>query len=79
MFWDIKPCISIKVNRRFEGTCRLQQAVLATCFTLVSSLTYSSILKMEETFVRYLLHAGFLLGLFFDPENSGDIFLRNIG
>jgi hypothetical protein len=25
-----------------------------------------------------LLHAGFLLGLFFDPEYGGDIFLRNV-
>jgi hypothetical protein len=24
-------------------------------------------------------HAGFLLGLFFDPEDEGDMFLRNIG
>jgi hypothetical protein len=27
----------------------------------------------------YLLHAGFLLGLFFGPENGGDMFLRNVG
>jgi hypothetical protein len=26
-----------------------------------------------------LLLAGFLLGLFFDPEYVGDIFLRNVG
>jgi hypothetical protein len=27
----------------------------------------------------YLLHAGFLLGLFFDPEHGGDILLGNVG
>jgi hypothetical protein len=27
----------------------------------------------------YVLHAGFLLGLFFDPEDRGDMLLRNIG
>jgi hypothetical protein len=26
----------------------------------------------------YLLHAGFLLSLFFDPEDGGEIFLRNV-
>jgi hypothetical protein len=26
----------------------------------------------------YLLFASFLLGLFFDPEDGGDIFLRNV-
>jgi hypothetical protein len=26
----------------------------------------------------YLLHAGFLLGLFFDLEHEGDMLLRNV-
>jgi hypothetical protein len=26
-----------------------------------------------------LLHAGFLLGLLFNPEDEGDMFLRNVG
>jgi hypothetical protein len=27
----------------------------------------------------YLRHADFLLGLFFDTEDGGDMFLRNVG
>jgi hypothetical protein len=27
----------------------------------------------------YLLHAGFLIGLIFDPDDGGDMLLRNIG
>jgi hypothetical protein len=27
----------------------------------------------------YLLHAGFLLDLFIDPEDGGEMFLRNVG
>jgi hypothetical protein len=27
----------------------------------------------------YLLHAGFLLGSFFDPEDGGEMFLQNVG
>jgi hypothetical protein len=34
---------------------------------------------MEQAASRTLLHDGFLLVLFFDPEDGGDIFLRNFG
>jgi hypothetical protein len=34
---------------------------------------------MERLSVCNLLHADFSLGLFFDPEDEGDIFLRNVG
>jgi hypothetical protein len=35
--------------------------------------------KRVASIIRYLLHAGFLLGLFFDPENGGDMYFRNVG
>jgi hypothetical protein len=48
--WDILPCSPLKVNQLFRGTCRPHlQAELTICFMLVSSLTYSSIMKMEDT------------------------------
>jgi hypothetical protein len=34
---------------------------------------------MKAGSVCHLIHAGFLLGLFFDPEDGGDMFLLNIG
>jgi hypothetical protein len=34
--------------------------------------------NQHETGSKHRL-AGFLLGLFFDPEGGGDMFLRNIG
>jgi hypothetical protein len=39
-------------------------------------------LSREEYYSDYFgicFHAGFLLGLFFDPEDGGDMFLRNVG
>jgi hypothetical protein len=32
----------------------------------------------KSTSTGYLLHAGFLLGLLLNPEDGGDMFLRNI-
>jgi hypothetical protein len=33
----------------------------------------------EKNSAGYLLHAGFLLALFFDPVDGDDMFLRNVG
>jgi hypothetical protein len=33
----------------------------------------------KPTSACYLLYAGFLLGIFFDPEDRGDMFLLNVG
>jgi hypothetical protein len=36
-------------------------------------------LKDNRRSACYLLHASFLIDLFFDPEDGGDMYLRNIG
>jgi hypothetical protein len=33
----------------------------------------------ERALLATCFHSGFLLGLFFDPEHEGDMFLRNVG
>jgi hypothetical protein len=41
----------------------------------------ASIFRVEEEqgSACYLLQDGFLIGLFFEPEDGGDMFLRNAG
>jgi hypothetical protein len=42
-------------------------------------LGHNALKSTETSFACYLPHAGLLLGLFFDPEDEGDIFVRNVG
>jgi hypothetical protein len=86
-------CLAYSSILKMEAICSSETSVdfqrtTRSYIPLVSSLAYSSILKMEaicssETSVdfqrttrRYI--AGFLLGLFFYPEDGGDVFLRNV-
>jgi hypothetical protein len=65
IFWDITPCIPLKVNRRFGGTCLLH----------LQGRTVSQGRNRGPA----LLHASrlFVAWLIFHLENWGDIFLRN--
>jgi hypothetical protein len=59
-------CSPWKVNQRSGGTCRLHLQV--------------RILNQQEAAgsAYYLRHAGVLPGLFFDPEDGGDMFLGKV-
>jgi hypothetical protein len=48
--------------------------------TDVSEEHIASIFRVEKIIMlATFFHAGFLLGLFVDPEDGGDMFLRKVG
>jgi hypothetical protein len=64
IFWDITPCSPLKINRRFGGIYRLnlQGRRISRARTSV---------KAGGKQLANCLHAGFLLGFLFDPEDEG--------
>jgi hypothetical protein len=64
IFWDITACGPLRVNRRFGTAYRLH----------LHGRKISRAAVLATCF-----HAGFLLDIFFDPEDGGDMFLRNVG
>jgi hypothetical protein len=67
VFWDITPRSPLYVNRCFGGTCRLH----------LQGQRISQPRHQRE--VCYLLLLCYILCLFSDPEDGGDMFLRNVG
>jgi hypothetical protein len=65
IFWDVTPCRLLSCNRRFGGTYLLH--LQGRRNNLRKNLQVSR-WQAED-----------LLGLFFDPEDGGDMFLRNVG
>lgn len=69
IFWGITQWIPLKVNRYFGVTCHLHLQV--------REISHARN-QCEAGSKQKLLHAGFLLGLLFDPADGGDISLRNV-
>jgi hypothetical protein len=63
IFWNITPCSPVKVSQRSGGRCRLHLQDRRT--------------NQARALLVICLHAGFLLGLIFDPEDEGDMFLQS--
>jgi hypothetical protein len=53
-------------EKNFASICRLEKQA-------------SQETKAKKVASRALFHAGLLLGLFFNPEDGGDVFLQNGG
>jgi hypothetical protein len=64
IFWDITLCSSLKVNQRFGGTCRLHVQ------DRISQARNRHEAGSKQS-------SGFLLDLFFDLEDDGEMLLRN--
>jgi hypothetical protein len=70
IFWDITLCSHFKVNRRF---------VERVGYSGLVELKAKQEASVKQAASRALIHACFFSGLFFDPEDGGDMFLRNVG
>jgi hypothetical protein len=66
IFWDVTPCSLLRCNRRFGETYRVH-------------LQGRRKLYQHEPASTQMASKMFLLKFFFDPEDGGDVFLRNVG
>jgi hypothetical protein len=73
--WDITPWSPLKVNRSFGGTYRLHLQGRR----ISRGRNQPESRWQWEALLAKWFHAGFFLGLFFDLEDGGDMFLRNFG
>jgi hypothetical protein len=65
VFWDITPCSPLRVNRRFGGTYRLHLQGRKNKFRKKSRESRCTLVSCWT--------------YFFNPEDGGDMFLRNVG
>jgi hypothetical protein len=70
ILWDITPYYPLQVSRRFGGTFFI---------SIFSVKEFFHIRNQPETGSNHFLHAGFLLRLFFDPEDGVGILVENVG
>jgi hypothetical protein len=60
-------------------TALMTSAPLTSQSILWESSCHSALYSLVSVLLATCFHAGFILGLFFDPEDRGDMLLRNVG
>jgi hypothetical protein len=68
--WDMTPCLSVESQPTFGKNI--------VCRFPFQGRRISQARHLLREICSKLCHAGFLLGLLFDPEDGSDIFLRNV-
>jgi hypothetical protein len=63
------PCVPLKFDRCLGGIYRLHHQCLR-----ISQGTATEANQRKQCF-----HAGFFLGIFFNPKDGNDMFIRNVG
>jgi hypothetical protein len=67
-FWNITPCNPLKISQRFGKIYRLH----------LDGINQARSKHYAIDFACQLFHTDFLIILFFNIEDGGDVFLRNI-
>jgi hypothetical protein len=73
-------CKGLEVLRAVDMKCSIFWHAVRLKSSDVSEEHVASIFRAWQAELGcYILHAGFLICLFFDPDDGGDMFLRNVG
>jgi hypothetical protein len=80
IFWDITPCSSLSVDRRFGGTYRLHLQGQENKFSKKPAKNHPKNCTLEAEVSLPPLSAGytFLRNVSLTPTSAGEMFLRNI-